>query len=87
MLQKYIISLFVVYSHFWSGTKLVPSSFLVFTSWFLILAKAFGNGYVVACSTARRSAAEKNEMSDHGAVPFLAQLTKHDGTEKSIKIW
>ena len=38
---------------------LVPSYFLVSTSWFLILAKAFGNGYVVAYSTARRSIAEK----------------------------
>ena len=35
-------------------TKLFSSPFLIFTSQFLILAKAFQNDHVAACSTARR---------------------------------
>ena len=40
-------------------TRLVPSSFLISTSWFLILDKAFRKAYLVARSTAHRSATEK----------------------------
>ena len=46
----------------WNKTKLLPSPFLISTSWFLILAEAFRNDHVAACSTAFRSATEKNEM-------------------------
>ena len=42
------------------GTKL--GFFLISTSSFLILAEAFRNDYVAACSTALRSASEKNEL-------------------------
>ena len=61
-------------------TMLSLSPFLVSTSWFLILAKAFRNGYVVLCGTARCSAAEKKEISGHRAVPFLAKMTQHSST-------
>ena len=53
----------------WTGTRLVPSSFLISTIWFLILTNVFRNGSIVACSTACSSAAEMNEMSEHGTVP------------------
>ena len=42
-------------------TRFFPSPFLVSTCRFLILAKAFRNDYVADCSTALRSATEKNE--------------------------
>ena len=41
--------------------RLFPLPFLVSTSWFLILAEAFRNDHVAACSTALRSAIEKNK--------------------------
>ena len=53
---------------FWSGTRFIPDPFLISFGWFLILANAFRNGYVLACSTACRSAAEMNEMSDYGTI-------------------
>ena len=37
-------------------TRLFPSPFLISTRWFLILAEAFRNDHVAACSTALRSA-------------------------------
>ena len=86
MLQIYVYSSCVLELKFCNGTRLVPSSFLIFTSWFLILAKAFQNGYVVACSTAPRSAAETIEMSGHGTVPCLAKLIQHTSTADWIKL-
>ena len=65
---------------FWNGSRLVSSSFILPTSWFPILAQAFRNAYVVACSTARRSAAEKDELSGHGSVPCLTKVTQHSST-------
>ena len=47
----------------------VPSLFLISTSWFLISTRPFRKDYVAACSTARRSVTEKNEMSGHGTLP------------------
>ena len=46
-------------------TGLFPSPFLISISRFLILAKAFRNDHVAACSTALRGATEKNEMSGY----------------------
>ena len=43
-------------------TTFFPSPFLTSTSRFLILAGAFRNDHVAACSTVLRSATEKNEM-------------------------
>ena len=54
MLQIYIVSLCVVQVQFWRGTRLVPSSFLISTSSFLILADAFRNGYVLAAVLLKR---------------------------------
>ena len=45
------------------------SPFFIVNSWFLTLAKAFQRNYEAACSTARRSATEKNEMPGYAAVP------------------
>ena len=61
---------------FWTRTKPVPSSFLISTIWFLILTNAFRNGYVFACSTA----AETNDMSEHGTVRYMAKTTPHSST-------
>ena len=69
-----------VYIHFWSVTGFIPTPFYVSISWFLILTNAFRNGYVIACSTARRSAAELNEMSEYGTGPYLAKMTQHSST-------
>ena len=55
-------------------------SFLISASWFLILTEAFRNSYIAACSTARRSATEKNEMSNYGTVPCLADMTQRSST-------
>ena len=44
-----------------SKTRLFPSPYLTSTSRFLILADAFRNDHVAACSTALRTATEKNE--------------------------
>ena len=53
------------------ATKLgfFSTRFLLPTSRFLILAEAFRNDYVAACSTALRSATEKNELG--GYIPAL----------------
>ena len=87
MLQIYIISLCVVYLSFWGATILVPSLFLVCTSCFLIFAKAFRNGYEVAWSTARRSAAENHEMSGNGTAPSLAKMTEHSSRADWINVY
>ena len=50
-------------------TGLFLSPFLIFTSRFLISAETFQNDYVADCSTALRTATEKNEMSGYTTVP------------------
>ena len=42
-------------------TRFLPSPFLISTSRFLILAKAFRKDHVAACSTALRNATERSE--------------------------
>ena len=42
-------------------TRLFPSTFLISTGWFLILAKASRNDHVADSTTVLRSATEKNE--------------------------
>ena len=49
-------------------TRFFPSPFLFSTSWFLILAEAFRNDHVAACSTALRSATENIEMGGYVTV-------------------
>ena len=72
-------------SQFWNETRLFPSPFLVTTGRFLILAKAFQNDYVAACSTARRSATEKNELGSYVTVPCLSKMTQHNSTADWLK--
>ena len=64
----------------WNETRPFPSPFLVTTGRFLILTKAFRNDYVAACSTARRSAIEKNETGGYVTFPCLSKLTQHNST-------
>ena len=61
-------------------TRLFPSPFLISTSWFLILAEAFRNDHVAACSTALRSATEKNEMGGYVTIPCLSKMTQRSST-------
>ena len=69
------------------GTKLgfFTSPFLVTTGWFLTLAKMFRNDYVAACSTAHRSATEKNELGGYVTVPCLSKMTEHNSTADWLK--
>ena len=57
------------------------SPYLVTTGRFLILAKVFRNDYVAACSTAHRSATEKNEIGGYVSVPCSSKLTQYKSTE------
>ena len=47
----------------------------LFPSPFLILAQAFRNDHVAACSTALRSATEKNEMGGYVTGPCSSKMT------------
>ena len=72
-------------TRFWSGTGLVPSSFLNSISWFLFLTEGLLNGHVLDCSTTRRGAAEMYEMSAYRTVPCLAKMTQHSSTADWVK--
>ena len=63
-----------------SKTRFHISPFLISTNRFLILAKAFRNDYVAACSTAVRSGTEKNEMGGHVTVTCSSKMTQHSST-------
>ena len=56
-------------------TRFFPSPFLISTSWLLILAEAFRNDHVAACSTALGIATEKNERSGYVTVPCSSKMT------------
>ena len=60
-------------------TRLFSSPFLIFTSWFLILVKAFRNDHLATCSTALRSATEKSEMGGYVIVPCSSNVTQRIG--------
>ena len=66
-------------------TRLFLSPLLISTSWFLILAEAFRNDYVAACSTALCSAVEKNEMDGYLTVPYLSKVTQRSSTADWLK--
>ena len=58
------------------------------TGWFLILEKVFRNDYIAACSTARRSATEKNEIGGYVNVPCSSKMTKQKSTADWLKfLW
>ena len=61
-------------------TRLFPSPFFISTSFFLILAAAFRNDHVAACSTALRSANERNEMGGYVTVPGSSKMTQRSST-------
>ena len=60
-------------------TRLFPSPFLISTIWFLILAD-----YVAACSTALRSATEKNEVGGYVTVPCPSKMTQRNSTADGL---
>ena len=62
------------------------SPFLNSTRWFLIIAKAFRNDHVAACSTALRSATEKTEMGGYVTLPCSSQLTQRSSTADWLKL-
>ena len=66
-------------------TRFFPSSFLISTSWFLILAEAFRNDYVAASSTSLLSATEKNRMGGFVTIPCLPKMTQHSSTADWLK--
>ena len=66
-------------------TRLFLSLFLISTSFFLILAEAFRNDHASACSTALRSATEKNEMSGYVTVPCSFKMTQRSSTADEPK--
>ena len=61
-------------------TMLFSSPFHISTSSFLILAEAFGNDYVAACSTAIRSATEDIKSGGYVTVPFPSNVTQRNST-------
>ena len=61
-------------------TRLSSSPFLIYTSWFLILAEAFRNYHVVAFSPALRSATEEVEMCGYVTVPCSSKMTQRSNT-------
>ena len=67
--------------------KLFPTLLLISTSWFFILAEGFRNDHLAACSTALRSATEKNEMNDYVTVPCSSKMTQHSSIEDWTKFY
>ena len=66
-------------------TRFFPSPFLISTSRFLILADAIRNDYIAACSTALRSATEKNELSGYVTVPCPSKMTQRSSPADWLK--
>ena len=60
--------------------RLFSTPFLIATCQFLILIEAFRSDYVAACSTALRSATEKNELGGYVTIPCPSKLTQHSST-------
>ena len=67
-------------------TRLFPSPFHVSTTSRLILAEAFQNDYVAACSTALRSATAKNESGGYVTVPCPSKMTQRSSTADWLKL-
>ena len=65
-------------------TRLFPSPFLISTRLFLILAKAFRTDFVAACSTAFRSATEK-ELGGYVTIPCPSKMTQRSSSTDSLK--
>ena len=67
--------------------KLFPNPFLISTSWFFFSAEAFRNDHVADCSTALRSATEKNGMGGYITVPCWCKMTQRGSTADWIKFY
>ena len=65
--------------------RFFPSPFLISTSSFFILAEAFGNDYVAACSTGLRSATDMNELDGYIAVQCPSKMTQRSSTADWLK--
>ena len=61
-------------------TRFFSSPFLISTSCVVILAKAFRNGHVAACSNALCNATEENEMGGFVTVPCSSKMTQRSST-------
>ena len=66
-------------------TRFFPCPFLISTSRFSVLAEAFRNKHVSACSTALRSATEKNEIGGYVTVLCSSEMTQRSSTVDWIK--
>ena len=61
-------------------TRPFPSPFHIFTSSRLTLAEAFRKDNVASCSTALRSATEKNESGGYVTVQCPSKVIQHSST-------
>ena len=61
-------------------TTFFPSPFLISSSRFCILAEAFRNDHVAACSTALRKATKKNELGGYVTVLCTSKMTQRSST-------
>ena len=66
-------------------TRFFPGPLLISTSRFLILAEAFRNDHVAACSTALRNATEENESGGYLTVPCPSKVTPRSSTADWLK--
>ena len=66
-------------------TRLFSSPFLISTSSVLILAKAFRNDYVAACSIALRSVTETNVLGGHVTVTCPSKMSQPSSTAHWLK--
>ena len=65
--------------------RLFLSPFFFSISWFTILAEAFRNDHVAACSTVLRGATEENQSGGHVAFPCPSKVTQHSSTAVWLK--
>ena len=61
-------------------TRLFLKSFLIATSWFLIPAEAIRIDHIAACSTALRSATEKNDMGGFVTLQCPSKMIQRSST-------
>ena len=66
-------------------TSFFPSRFPISSSRFLILAQAFRNDHVAACSIALCSATEKSEMGGYVTLPCSSRITQRSNTADWLK--
>ena len=66
-------------------SRLFPSPFVNFFNRFLILVEALRNDYVAACSTALRSATERNENGGYVTFPCPSKSTQRSSAADWLK--